>query len=175
MDRKSDALLVDFDDTLFFTGGALPLATKDVLGKRMARDEIRRLDRKTKHRIYEVAQTKYTGMSVPNRLMIWKLRRVKNAEIVVMTARSAKLRGYTVRLLKKHNIRFDRLLMRDRKALLLRDEEWKLREIMKFLKAYANVSYYDDKIENISYAKARVAKRAGFGMFLVKPNKIIKQ
>ena len=53
------AIVVDFDDTLFFTQKSKEAASMEVLGKKLSKQEIRALEPKElKSQIYELGATK---------------------------------------------------------------------------------------------------------------------
>lgn len=171
---KRSVALVDFDDSLFFTRHLVEYATKEMLGKALALERVRKMDRLLKHKIYDLAQTKYGKHSRPNRLLIENLKAAKNLEIVVMTARAATNRKVTLALIKKHNVPFNRLLMRNKKEIKMNDEEWKLRMIRNFLKRYDKINYYEDKLDNVLFVRHHIGEMKRLTTFLMSPNKIKK-
>ena len=149
-------VLVDLDGTLLFTESSEGLAAKEVTGRRLKRSSIRKLDRQTKHKVYSLAQSKYADAATPNMMLKRRLSRIGKANIVILTARHSDTRSNTVAALKKHRIMYGRLLCRSGKAKELDDEEWKLRVLTKYAKAYSRVELYDDKIDNLEYMHDRI-------------------
>jgi hypothetical protein len=170
--RNGKVALVDFDNTLFFTGKPTRLATIEMFGKALGRDTVRNMDRDVKRQIYELAHSKYKWHSTPHSFLIRRLKLKKGSKIVIMTARSVSLRSHTLDLIRKHGVRYDRLMLRDEKAMALKDEEWKLQQIKKFLKNYESVSYYDDKEENIAYVRKAIGRSKRLRTFQVLPERI---
>ena len=149
-------VLVDLDGTLLFTENSEGLAAKEVTGRKLKRSSIRKLDRQTKHKVYSLAQSKYADAATPNRMLKRRLSRIDKANIVILTARHSDTRSHTVAALKKHGIMYGRLLCRSGKARELDDEEWKLKMLRKYSKAYSRVELYDDKIDNLEYMYDRI-------------------
>lgn len=148
--------LVDLDGTLLFTENSEGLAAKEVTGKRLRRSSIRKLDRETKHKVYSLAQSKYADAATPNEKLKRRLSRIGKANIIILTARHSDTRRHTVIALKKHGIMYGKLLCRSGKAKELDDEEWKLRMLRKYAKAYSKVELYDDKPDNLAYMRDRI-------------------
>ena len=172
MDKEKSIALVDFDNTLFFTDKALRYATKEMFGKTLRKAEIKNLEKRIKRRVYKLAQSKYRQHSVPHSFLISRLKSSKNLRIVIMTARPLSLKKHSVDLLKSQRIHFDAIIMRNKWAVSLKDEEWKLRQIRKFLKLYRSVSYYDDKKDNVMYVKRAIKHTDRLHLFLVLRNKV---
>jgi hypothetical protein len=148
--------LVDLDGTLLFTEDAEGLAAQEVTGRRLRRSSIRKLDRQTKHMIYSLAQSKYADKATPNEKLKKRLSRIDAANIVILTARHSDTRRHTVMALKKHGIVYGKLLCRSGKAKELDDEEWKLRVLKRYARAYGRVELYDDKADNLKYMRDRI-------------------
>ena len=157
-------VLVDLDGTLLFTENSEGLAAKEVTGRKLKRSSIRKLDRQTKHKVYSLAQSKYADAATPNRMLKRRLSRIDKANIVILTARHSDTRSHTVAALKKHGIMYGRLLCRSGKARELDDEEWKLKMLRKYSKAYSRVELYDDKIDNLEYMYDRISTSNVFFM-----------
>jgi hypothetical protein len=172
MARNGKIALVDFDNTLFFTDKPAMLATMELFGKALGRDTVKNMDRGVKRQIYELAYSKYKWHSTPHSFLIRRLKSKKGSKIVIMTARSVSLRSHTLDLIRKHGVRYDRLMLRDEKAMALKDEAWKLQQIKKFLKNYESVSYYDDKEENIAYVRKAIGRSKRLRTFQVLPERI---
>jgi len=156
MDRKTGLVALDFDGTLFFTQGSLDVAVKKLLNRTgMTRDEIRKLPKKVKGKIYDLGYSRYRSRGVPNKLLIKRIERLrKNNKIIVLTARSKKLRGHAEWLIKKHGITVDGVYHRENVNGM--DEEWKLNMMKRFSKDYTAISLYEDKLENIEYIRKRL-------------------
>jgi hypothetical protein len=167
MVKQCSVALVDFDNSLFFVDESTRRASKEMLGKSMERKELRKLEEAVKYKVYALAYSKYSYLSVPNKMLIRRLRKMSNYKIVVITARPKPLREITLEMLKKHDIPFDALITRDKKAEKLSDEEWKLRLIRSFLRKYGRVEYYEDKKDNVKYVKEGIEKIDRLDIFLV--------
>lgn len=156
MDRKGKLIVLDFDDTLFFTHGAIKGATKELFNRSdMGKEAVRKLPIKTKTRIYELAYSKYKHESRPNLQLLSHLKTSKKGyKIIVLTARSRKLNRHTTSLIKKHKIKISGFY--SRADITEKDEEWKLKRLKQYAKKYALVEFYEDKKENIDYIKERM-------------------
>lgn len=170
---SSKVVLIDFDNTLFFTEKSIKLAAKEVLGKGLSGPTVRKLDKKIKHRIYELTHSKYYDSAEINDAMVFRLSKRQDYRVVVLTARHSTVQAYTIKSLKNSNIRYDRLLSRNGKAKEMRDEDWKLEVVKRYAKRYDIIEFYDDKPEN-----AAIVKNAGLGahvsVFRVERNKIFR-
>ncbi|MCL5101915.1 MAG: hypothetical protein M1544_00960 [Candidatus Marsarchaeota archaeon] len=166
-------LLVDFDNTLFFTDEIAVKAAAELTGKRMRIADIRALRKLEKNKIYRHAFSNYYMESVPNRAMLEALK-VKHGPIVILTAKTKGDRMRIAELLSQNGIKSDRIILRPEKYLMAHDEEWKLMEMRKLAKRYKNIEFYEDKIDNIEYIKANL-KSARLKCFLVSGGSIKEQ
>lgn len=171
MDKGEALLLVDLDDTLFFTGRCVELAGEDVMGKRMKKEEIRKLPENTKERIYKIAQSKYDKYTRLNKKLNKILARIDDSDIFILTARTKKTKGFTERLLERNNVKFDRIIFRDNYRI--KDEVWKLKLVNRFSKLYQKITLYEDKFDNINYIRDH-AKGKNMGFYAVSGGKIKK-
>ncbi len=156
MNKRGKLILLDFDDTLFFTHGAVRKAAEELLGRRnLSKRQIRKLPRPVKSKVYALAFSKYKHESKPNGLLLNRLRRSrKGYDVIVLTARLKNRHGDTLDLIKKHGVRIRGIDAR--RDLALPDEEWKLRKIKHYLKKYRALEFYEDKKDNIDYIRSRI-------------------
>jgi hypothetical protein len=164
-------IVLDFDETLFFTSGSLKRATMEIMGRSdLSKYQIRKLPREVKGPIYELAYSKYKQHSRPNEQLISHLNNSrKGYRIMVLSARGRNLRGHTLSLIKKHAIRIDGSSFR--KDVASEDEEWKLQMLKRLAGRYALIELYEDKKDNIDYIKRHLnSKRIRF--YLVKRGSI---
>jgi len=156
MNIKKKLIILDFDDTLFFTHGAVRKAAEELLGnKNLSKKQVRKLPTPTKTRVYSLAYSKYKHESKPNNLLLEHLRKSrKGYDIIVLTARLKSQHNNTLSLIEKHNIKIQGI--QTRQDLAVQDEEWKLQKIKYYLKKYPRLELYEDKRENIVYIKNKV-------------------
>lgn len=154
--RVKRLVVLDFDETLFFTSVAIKRATKRLLGRKdLSITEIRKLPRDLKIKIYRLAYSRYRDHSIPNTKLLAHLSKYqKDYRRVILTARGEDLRNHTISLVKKHKIKIDGYHFR--KDLSHKDEDWKLQKLKKFVKRYPIVELYEDKKENIDYIKNNI-------------------
>ncbi|MDE1805096.1 MAG: hypothetical protein KGH59_04945, partial [Candidatus Micrarchaeota archaeon] len=62
---EKELILVDFDNTLFFTDKTAILASKELLGLKLTGTMVRMLPREIKSKVYELGYSKYRDHSVP--------------------------------------------------------------------------------------------------------------
>ncbi|MDG7045516.1 MAG: hypothetical protein JRN32_01705 [Nitrososphaerota archaeon] len=75
MDNKGQRLMVvDFDNTLFFTDVCIKKASKEIVGRALGAKQVRKLDKKEKRLILNAAFSKYWKDSIPNRKMLKLLK-----------------------------------------------------------------------------------------------------
>lgn len=159
MDKKSGLVVLDFDDTLFFTRQSLKFATKQLL-KRTDLDKaaIRKMPNKVKGKIYTLAYSKYKDYSKPNLALIKRLEELRRENnIIVLTARGPKLIRHTSYLINKHSIVLDGVY--HRKNVNGMDEAWKMGQLKKYLKSYKHISLYEDKAENIEFIRRALGSK----------------
>ncbi len=157
---KNDKLMViDFDNTLFFTDACATRASKDFFGMELTPLQIRALEKHKKHELYLLAFKKYWALSKPNKAMIKKISSSKSAKKVLLTAKLPQSRERIEMLLAKNNINLDREIFRPMKYMLDHDEEWKLRELKKLAPKYAHIEFYEDKEDNIKYMKENLTHK----------------
>lgn len=156
MRKKGKLVVLDFDDTLFFTQGSVTKATKELLNRTdLSKAQVRKLPKKTKSAVYELAYSKYKHHSKPNMKLVKFLEKSrKDWKIIVLTARGRTLHADTLSLIKKHKIRISGFY--SRADIAGADEVWKLGRVKAYAKRYTEVELYEDKRENIEYIKQRI-------------------
>ncbi len=164
-------LVVDFDNTLFFTDSCNALASKELFGRCMSLHEIRALPKPEKNKVYRLTFSKYMHMCKPNRRLIRRLSKEHDAVIIVLTGQSREGMPVMQRLLECNGVNYDRLVMRLKSELRKKDERWKLERIQRLAKGYVSVELYEDKADNIAYILGGV-KRNRVSAFLVTPRGI---
>jgi hypothetical protein len=163
-------LILDFDDTLFFTGEAIAKASFEILKKEMQRREVRALPGREKGKIYDLAFSKYRTNSKPNAMLIRRIASdYRDYRILILSARSEKLYKDTEYLLREYGIPFHEIMLRDETALHMDDEKWKADYIKGILNDYEHVHLYEDKEDNIEYIRNALGRGAGkVAFFLVR-------
>jgi len=171
--KKSGLVVLDFDDTLFFTQQSLKLATKQLLKRTdLNKAAIRKMPNALKGRIYTLAYSKYKDYSKPNLALIKRLERLrKENAIIVLTARGPKLISHTRYLIDKHSIDLDGIY--HRKNVNGMDEAWKMGQLKKYSKRYKTISLYEDKMENIAFIRAGLSSKK-ISYYLVTKSRIRK-
>lgn len=163
----SKIIVVDFDDTLFFTNECSRAACMEVLGKPLPKALVRKLKpRSLKHKVYDLAVSKYGHLARPNTKLIRILSKSDRADVVVLTARLARARRHTMMLLNKHGVRYSRVIFRPNRLVDSKDEEWKLGKLNGFARKYKEIDVYEDKIDNINCFK-RGLKHGGKSRFVL--------
>ena len=150
---KEKIVFVDFDDTLFFTRHTVEEAAKIMLGKELLKEEVRKLPKSIKSKIYDKAFNELYHKATPNFKLIETLKEYKHKgyTIIILTARSEKSKKITEYLLSKYNVPYDRIIVR--KDISIKDEEWKLEVINSF--NASEVILFEDKMENIEHILQR--------------------
>ena len=171
--RNGKLVIADFDNTLFFTDKCNALASKELFGKAMSLKEIRALPRADKSRVYALSFSKYAHLCIPNAKLIRALRAENTARIIILTAKSRESEPTVLRLLRKYNVRYDRLILRPKRELSKSDEGWKLEKIRSLSKGFETVELYEDKKDNIAYILNGI-RRHGVSAFLVRPGSITR-
>ncbi len=171
MVKQSSLLLVDLDGTLFFTERCVELASRDVLGKRMDKESVRKLPEETKEKIYKIAQSKYDKYTKLNKKLNRILSKNRSSSIFILTARTRKTRKFTEGLLERNNVNFDKLIFRD--SYKINDEVWKLKAVNRFSRSFSKISLYEDKIDNIDYIRNHAGNR-NIDFYAVSADKIKK-
>jgi hypothetical protein len=177
MNGKKSAAIVDFDDTLFFVRRCIETASIEVIGHRLSRAQVRKLmPKELRGRVYDVAFSKYSDLSVPNRELIGMLSKWKDSgiSILILTARPEKTKRETMMLLRKYRVPFHRIIFRDNELAYGRDEEWKLGKLKGIADKYDSVTIYEDKHDNIAYFRHGVANPEKFRFVEVKEKRGIQ-
>lgn len=172
LDKSSEKLIIlDFDETLFFTFRAIQKAANEIIGmNNVSKEEIRRLPIKDKSKIYDLAYSKYVIDSEPNLKLIKYLETLdSNSKIIVLSAAGIILKSRALELIKKYKIKLDDVIFRE--DVSEADELWKLREIKKLSEGYGHVDIFEDKIDNIEYIRKNVPAGT-FTFYLVTKDKI---
>ncbi|MGA3020517.1 MAG: hypothetical protein ABSD68_01040 [Candidatus Micrarchaeales archaeon] len=170
--KQGPVKIVDFDDTLFFSKRSLKLATREVVGRELSREEVRKLPKSLKKRIYGLSGGKYLKFSEPNTAMINLLRRsAKNSKIIVLTARMSGVAKRTVSFLIGNDVPFDLAIFRT--ILKIDDEVWKAGQLRTLLMHAGPTEIYEDKLENIEYFKEHLNSE-NVAYFLVSENGIAR-
>ncbi|MDE1871480.1 MAG: hypothetical protein KGI06_04560 [Candidatus Micrarchaeota archaeon] len=169
MARKKNLLLVDFDDTLFFTKEGIELSSKEVLGRRIDREAVRKLPNDIKEKIYKLAQSKYTKYSKLNKTLYKVISKSVDYDIFILTARTNKTRIFTEKLLSTNRVNYDELIIR--KSYKIKDELWKSNIVKKLSKSYKKIKLYDDKEDNICYISENNREK-NIEFYIVSNNKI---
>ena len=150
-------VFVDFDDTLFFTKHIVEEAAEIMLRKKLTKDEIRKLPRELKSKIYDKAFNEFYYKATPNFRLIEILKKYREIgyKIIILTARSENNRKITEELLIKYKVPYDGIITRS--DLSIKDEEWKSRIIRSY--PAKEIILFEDKIDNIEYILKNVNKQ----------------
>jgi len=142
-------VFVDFDGTIFDERESLKAASKEILGKELEKEEIRKLPKEIKSKIYETNITKYYNLYKPIEKTIEIIKEYKNRgyKIIILSARSSKYKDILKKLLDMYSIPYDDIICRDN--MEIKDEVWKA-EIIKNLKD-DDIVVIEDKEENLEY------------------------
>ena len=155
--KRKSAVVVDFDNTLFFTDRCAVAAAKEITGKPMTIESIRALPKKKKHEIYRLGFAKYYRFSKPNLKMIDRLSRISHnpetGKIILLSAKPIADRERIQSLLDSQGVRIDSFIFRPKKYLFKHDEEWKLSKMEKLSEKYDTIDIYEDKADNISHIR----------------------
>jgi len=152
---------VDFDGTLFDERESLEKASLKILGKKLSKEEIRKLSKEIKSKIYETNITEFYDLYKPIKEGINKVLELKKQgyKIIILTARLCKYKEFVERILKNNNIPYDELVCRE--DLSLKDEEWKAKTIKEFLEKFKveDIVVLEDKEENIVYIERYLGRK----------------
>jgi phosphoserine phosphatase len=147
---SNDSIVVsDFDDTLFMSGAAVAAASEDIMGKPLSRAQVRSLGHGLKEAIYEAAKRRYNHLFVPNMKAIEYVQACekRGMPVVILSAGSSAQVGEVSALLKKYNVPYDKLVMRE--DMSGRDEDWKKEKLGELTVGYSTVILLEDKKENL--------------------------
>lgn len=165
MAEPKELLLVDLDDTLFFTDECVRLASMEVTGRGLGKEEVRGLPDEVKDRVYGIAQSKYADRSRLNGRMAELLARNEGSDVVILTARTAKSLKETEGLLSRGSIRYDGLIIRE--DYRIKDEVWKLSVLEDLRKSYAKVKVFEDKTDTLAYLSGKTRGDDGIELYSV--------
>ena len=168
MAERKTLTIVDFDDTLFFTGRCIENASKKITGRRMGRRAVRKLPKALKAKVYALAFSKYSHNSIPN-LRLHKILSRAKGPVYVLSARLNGNKAKMLDLMRQHGVQADRIITR--KDASKKDEEWKLLIFKKMAKRNQRIIAYEDKRDNIAYIKERMGKSSPT-FYLVSPNAV---
>lgn len=149
-----NAIIVDFDGTLFITEHLVLKKAKEKYGRELSIETIRALPRDEKVEVYLGAFSQYGMQSKPNLPMIKEVKKqqqIPRIYSVLLTAKTPDSKVIVDSLLQKENINFDKKIFRPSSMLTMHDEEWKLGELRKLIKGMEEIRIYEDKMENIKY------------------------
>jgi hypothetical protein len=175
MGKVRSLLMVDLDDTLFFTEESIKKAAKEVLGREKDHRAVRKMAREIKAQIYDLAHSKYINYSRVNPTLAQLLGRSRDTRNVVFTARPTSLHKHTLSLIDTYGLNVHEVISRPDKHLGMKDEEWKLKKLkeMKVLDKYDKIALFDDKIENIRHFREGL-KSAKVDYYLVANDAVIE-
>ncbi len=163
---QDKAIVVDFDNTVFFTDKCVRFASKEEFDKVRSKKWIRALPRSAKIKLYYLAYSKYDRYAKPNKRVISLLSNEDRMDKIILTARFLALKNKTLILLKKGKVNFDKIIFREFKYRKIKDEEWKRRKLKELTKKYKKIDFYEDKSDNISYIMDDLGSRK-INFFLV--------
>ena len=178
MDNNGQRLMVvDLDNTLFFTDKCIKKASKEIAGITLDSNQVRKLDKKEKRQILSVAFSKYWKESIPNRKMLRLLKsnyKKSDMKVIILTARFSDSKKNTIKLLSKNNVPYNRLICRESKYRNMHDEEWKLLTLKNIIKTTKprSVELFEDKRENITHI-APYMKGVEFASYMVGKESIV--
>ena len=173
MGKNKTAMLIDFDNTLFFTNALAVKASKELTGSELTIDEIRALPWTKKKDIYWLAFYKYYMESIPNDAMIKRTASSTGKDKILLTAKTPANKSRIASLLASEGITMDSMIFRPERYLSMHDEEWKCDVAKRILKKYDKIEIYEDKKDNIDYFKSNI-KSKNIEYFLVSKNAVTK-
>ncbi len=141
-------IITDLDGTLVDDRKALEESSFKILGKKLDRSQIRKLEKEKKSKVYNYAQ-KQLDLFIPKEKVISFINNLKNQGfyVVVLTARFNDVEKETEELLCKIGLRYDKLILRKREEINIDDEIWKNNIIKEFLAK--EMVFFEDKSENL--------------------------
>jgi len=152
---------IDFDGTLFDERESLEQASLKVLGKKLSKEEIRKLPKDIKSKIYEINITEFYNLYRPIKEGIDRVLELKGRgyKIIILTARLCRNKEFVEKILKNNDIPYDELICRE--DLSLKDEEWKAKTIKEFLEKFKveDIVILEDKEENIAYIEKYLGRK----------------
>lgn len=158
--KRQSLLVVDFDNTLFFTDECVRRSAKDVMDKYISMAKVRKLDKATKRKILYRAFSVYWQYATPNESLLKLLKsRQARSKIIILTARHESYRKWTEMLLERDGVFYNKLILRPRSQQNRHDQEWKLMELKKIAKSKPNaeIQLFEDKDDNIEYIGSGMA------------------
>ncbi len=173
MGKNKTAMLIDFDNTLFFTNALAIKASKELTGSELTINEIRALPWTKKRDIYGLAFFKYYMESIPNPVMIKRTASSTGKDKILLTAKTSATKSRIASLLASEGITMDAMIFRPERYLSKHDEEWKCDVVKRILKKYDKLEIYEDKKDNINYFKSNM-KGENIEYFLVSKKAITK-
>ncbi|MCL5009834.1 MAG: hypothetical protein M1433_02570 [Candidatus Parvarchaeota archaeon] len=156
--KRRRLLVLDFDDTLFFTEEALSLASEEVFGKRIPVSEIRKMENAVKQPFYEHTAVKYKEYLKPNGRLIGlsKTLKLKGYEVIVLSGRHEGQLEETKYSLDLHKIPYKAIIL-SKKGRTISNAEWKARALSEYIPRYHEILFFDDDIANIKFIKKKFA------------------
>ncbi len=141
------------------------------MDKAFSKEEIRKLPKEIKSKIYNKAFKEFDNLYKVNEKMIklMSLYKSKGYKIIILTGRESALKEKTEKVLIENKIPYDTIIFRE--SVSIPDEEWKFREISKLCKNCCEILLFEDKLENIQYIKSQLSLEK-IKYFLVKNSEI---
>lgn len=153
-------LVLDFDNTLFFTERAIHMAAKDVFGEELTLEDMYKMEAAVKKPLFEHANTKYKEYLEPNGRLIGLSEdlRLKGYEVIVLSGRHEGHLENTRYSLDLHGVKYKKIILSP-KGRTTSDYEWKSKALSPYVSHYNEIIFFDDKMENIEYIKKAFSKR----------------
>ncbi|MEO2154792.1 MAG: DUF2608 domain-containing protein [Nanoarchaeota archaeon] len=152
--KSSDKIaIVDLDGTLVFEDNAIKNASKIVFGKEISRNELRKMSREVKSKIYSIAQKNWQNY-IKKEKVVNKVNELKNKGfiVIILTARKEDVKEETKKLLRSIGVNYDKLIMRSEEEMKLDDEVWKQQILDNLINNNTKeIVFFEDKPENIEF------------------------
>ncbi len=168
MTIKERLVVLDFDDTLYFTFDSVKEAARELYGTGMTvRHIFDEMPVTARVKAYYLGHSKYRNRSKLNKKLVKRIAAYGNrTDIVIVTGRDRELQAHTLALAGQSGLKIKEIYFA---ADIAKDsKEWKLRTLKKLAKNYKSVELYEDKGKNIDYISSNVPDDGKFKFYLVK-------
>lgn len=142
--------IVDVDGTLFQTDKCLHAAEKDKYGRILRRYEFEELSRPKQHELLINGHLKFIDFAIPNIAVLNAVesRRRCGYKITILTGRHLEVEEGTMKLFKKHNVRYDE--MYHNPFTIIRASAFKVLKVVELVKGYSRVIIYENDEKHLS-------------------------
>ena len=142
--------IVDVDGTLFQTDRCLHAAEKKKYGRILRRGEFDALLRSKQREILLSGYSKSIDFATPNIPVVNAVEscRRRGYKIAILTGRHLEIEDGTIRLFRKHNVRYDE--MHHNPFTIIRASAFKVLTVAELVKGYNKVIVYDNDEKHVS-------------------------